>query len=244
MRAKGIPERAGVSAVNGTKGRPRPHRARPPRTAFARPQADSARIATLLAAVLAVALGLRLWGIGQGLPYVYNVDEYGHFVPEAIAMFHHGLNPHYFVNPPALTYLFHLIDAVWLIGTDPAREFARRPQDVYLVARVTVALLGTLSVWLVYVLGARLFDRAVGLLAAALMAVAFLPVYYGHLALNDAPTLVPLTLSLLGAAGVLAAWTHARLPARGRRARASRPRPSTRRRSRCSRCWRRRACAT
>ena len=43
----------------------------------------------------------------------------------------------------------------------------------------------------------------VGLLAAAIEAVAFLPVFYAHLALNDAPTLAPLTLSLLGTAGVL-----------------------------------------
>jgi hypothetical protein len=43
----------------------------------------------------------------------------------------------------------------------------------------------------------------VGLLAAAIEAVAFLPVFYAHLALNDVPTLAPLTLSLLGTAGVL-----------------------------------------
>ena len=49
----------------------------------------------------------------------------------------------------------------------------------------------------------RLFGRAVGLLAAAIEAVAFLPVFYAHLALNDVPTLAPLTLSLLGTAGVL-----------------------------------------
>ena len=57
--------------------------------------------------------------------------------------------------------------------------------------------------WLLYLVGARLFNRAVGLLASAVMAVAFLPVFYGHLALNDVPTLAPLTLSLLGTAGVL-----------------------------------------
>jgi len=66
-----------------------------------------------------------------------------------------------------------------------------------------VALLGTVSVWLLYLLGARLFNRGVGLLASAVMAVAFLPVFYGHLALNDVPTLAPLTLSLLGTAGIL-----------------------------------------
>ena len=84
-----------------------------------------------------------------------------------------------------------------------AREFALHPDRLFLVARITVALLGTVSVWLLYLVGARLFDRAVGLLASAVMAVAFLPVFYGHLALNDVPTLAPLTLSLLGTAGVL-----------------------------------------
>ncbi len=57
--------------------------------------------------------------------------------------------------------------------------------------------------WLLYATGARLFGRGVGLLAAAIEAVAFLPVFYAHLALNDAPTLAPVTLSLLGSAGVL-----------------------------------------
>jgi Dolichyl-phosphate-mannose-protein mannosyltransferase len=161
-----------------------------------------------LAIVLIVAFALRLWGIKQGLPYVYNVDEYGHFVPEAVAMFHHGLNPHYFINPPALTYLLHVIFAIWLgvrSGSHPpiTREFALHPDHLFLVARITVALLGTLSVWLLYLLGARLFNRTVGLLASALMAVAFLPVFYAHLALNDVPTLAPLTLSLLGTAGIL-----------------------------------------
>ena len=53
-----------------------------------------------LGVVLAVALGLRLWGIRQGLPYAYNADENAHFVPGAIGLFGHGMNPHYFVNPP------------------------------------------------------------------------------------------------------------------------------------------------
>src|SRR5665213_1864879 len=161
-----------------------------------------------LAVVLVVAFALRLWGIGQGLPYVYDVDEYGHFVPEAVAMFHHGLNPHYFINPPALTYLLHAVFAVWLglgLGSHASatREFALHPDRLFLLARVTVALLGTASVWLLYLVGARLLSRRVGLLASAVMAVAFLPVFYGHLALNDVPTLAPLTLSLLGTAGVL-----------------------------------------
>ncbi|HMD51355.1 MAG TPA: glycosyltransferase family 39 protein [Solirubrobacteraceae bacterium] len=157
-----------------------------------------------LSLVLAVALGLRLWGVGSGLPYVYNVDEYGHFVPEAVRMFTGGLDPHYFVNPPALTYLLHVVYAIWFLGAGSvSREFALHPTEFYEMARVLVALLGTLSVWLLYLVGSRLFGRGVGLLSAALMAVAFLPVYYGHLALNDSPALVGVTLSLLGSTGIL-----------------------------------------
>jgi hypothetical protein len=154
--------------------------------------------------VLVGALGLRLWGVRQGLPYVYNIDEAGHFVPKAVGMFSNGLNPRYFVNPPGLTYVLHLVFAAWFGGGQGAiRRYALHPQDVYLLGRVTVALLGTAAVWVLYLLAARLFDRRTGLLAAALEAVAFLPVFYGHLALNDAATLLPLTASLLGSAGVM-----------------------------------------
>ncbi len=157
-----------------------------------------------LGLVLAVALGLRLWGIRQGLPYAYNSDEDAHFVPRAIGMLTLGWNPHYFANPPAYTDLLRLVFSVWFGGRAAVdRTFATNPTAVFTAARVAAALLGTLAVWLLYLAGARLFDRGVALLAAALEAVAFLPVFYSHLALNDVPTLAPLTLSLVGTAGVL-----------------------------------------
>lgn len=158
----------------------------------------------MLAVVLVTALALRLWGVKSGLPYVYNIDEAGHFVPKAVAMSSGGLNPHYFVNPPALTYVLHLVFVVRFGGDHGVlREYASHPDRVFLLARVVVALLGAGAVWLLYLLGARLFGRGAGLLAAALEAVAFLPVFYGHFALNDAATLLPLTLSLFGSAGIL-----------------------------------------
>lgn len=160
----------------------------------------------LLGVLLLVALGLRLWGIGEGLPYVYNIDEAGHFVPKAVQMFApgHDLNPGYFVNPPALTYVLHVAMAVWFGGGNAVlREFSTHPDRVFMLSRVVVALLGTGAVWLLYLLAARLFDRRTALLAAAIETVAFLPVFYGHLALNDAATLLPLTLSLFGSSGVL-----------------------------------------
>jgi hypothetical protein len=160
---------------------------------------------TGLAVVLAGGLGLRLWGVRQGLPFAYNADEADHFVPHAVEMFREGtLNPHYFANPPAFTYLLHYLYALWYGGAGSVvHAYAAHPGDLYTLARVAAALLGTLAIWLLYLTGARLFGRAAGLLAAAVESVAFLPVFYAHLALNDVPTLAPATLSLLGSAGVL-----------------------------------------
>jgi hypothetical protein len=158
-----------------------------------------------LAIVLAVGLGLRLWGVRQGLPFAYNADEADHFVPHAVRMFQEGtLNPHYFANPPGFTYLIHFLYGLWFGGgAAVVRAYRLHPQELYTLARVAAALLGTAALWLLYVTGARLFDRGIALLATAIEAVAFLPVFYAHLALNDVPTLAPLTLSLLGSAGVL-----------------------------------------
>jgi 4-amino-4-deoxy-L-arabinose transferase-like glycosyltransferase len=184
-----------------------------PRSAYTReddrpaPQRSRSRIWAWagLAAVLLGGLALRLWGVRQGLPYAYNTDEADHFVPHAVRMFAEGtLNPHYFGNPPAFTYLLHYLLAAWFGGGAGARSaFALHPDQVYTLSRVATAVLGTAALWLLYATGARLFGRGVGLLAAAIEAVAFLPVFYSHLALNDVPTLVPLTVALLGSAGVL-----------------------------------------
>ena len=84
--------------------------------------------------------------------------------------------------------------------------------------RTTSAVLGTAAVAFVYLTGARLYDRRVGLVAAAVMAVAFLPVFYSHLALNDVPALLPLAVSVYGSAGVLTRGRAARLRDRRRRA--------------------------
>ena len=58
-----------------------------------------------LVGLFVAAFVLRLVGLKTGLPYVYNADENSHFVPRAIGMFGHSLNPDYFINPPAFTYV-------------------------------------------------------------------------------------------------------------------------------------------
>jgi Dolichyl-phosphate-mannose-protein mannosyltransferase len=154
--------------------------------------------------ILLGALVLRFWSLKHGLPYVYNRDEEVHFVPRAVEMIGGSLNPHYFENPPALTYLFFAVFKLRFHSGFPfgshglLHSFRHDPTAVFTTARAVVALLGTLSVGLVYWAGARFYERRVGLLAAALLACAFLPVFYAKQALNDAVTLAPLTVGLVG----------------------------------------------
>lgn len=150
-------------------------------------------------------LGLRLWGIDHGLPAVYNPDEKNHFVSIAVSFFERdSLDPDYFVNPPALTYLFAAVYAAWYgLGNDVVEAFAVGSNDIWIIGRVVVALIGVFAAWLTFVAGSRLFNRGVGLLAALLVSVGFLPVFQSHFALNDIPALAAATLGLVGAVGIL-----------------------------------------
>ena len=162
----------------------------------------------LLAGLLLSALGLRLWSIRHGLPWVYNRDEEFHFVPVAVRMFGGSFNPGYFENPPALTYLLYAVFRLRFSAEGFRASFAADPTAAYETARVVVALIGTLSVALVYWAGTRWFDRRVALLGAGLVAFGFLPAFYGKLALNDAVTLAPIAIAL---ALIALAWERGRL---------------------------------
>jgi hypothetical protein len=161
----------------------------------------------MLAGLLLAALGLRLWSIRYGLPWVYNRDEEFHFVPVAVRMFGGSFNPHYFENPPALTYLFYVVFRARFHIAHFQAHFDAHPTQVYEIARLVVAVIGTASVGLVYWAGRRWFDARVGLLAAALIAFGFLPAFYGKFALNDAVTLAPMAIAL---ALMALAWERGR----------------------------------
>ena len=153
----------------------------------------------MLAAILVVALGLRVWSIRHGLPFVYNIDEEQHFVSKAARFFGGGgLDPDYFENPPGLTYLLWAAFAVRYAGENIRSLFHDDPGVVYLTGREVVAVLGTAVVAATYPLAARFArDRYAGLVAAGVMAVAFVPVWYSKQALNDMPAVLPATIALV-----------------------------------------------
>ena len=48
-----------------------------------------------------------MWHNDYGLPFVYSIDEASHFTSRAVEMFWQDLNPGYYQNPAAYTYLVY-----------------------------------------------------------------------------------------------------------------------------------------
>lgn len=150
-----------------------------------------------LAAVVVLALAARLVAVRHGLPHAYSADEELHFVPQAARAADGDWSSGYFENPSGLTYLLAVVFRLVLPGDDATRLLVDDPALVYTVARLTVVVLGTASVAVVGIAGRRAYGPAAGVWAAAFVALSFLPVFYAHHALNDAPTLLPLAVGLL-----------------------------------------------
>ncbi len=156
--------------------------------------------------ILTLGLVLRVWGAKWGLPFAYQTDEERLYVHHAVQMLNRDhLNPHYFQNPPLFSYILEAVYAVGygaqkaggMIGEVPDRG------SLYLTGRIVTALIGTLGIWFTYLAGRRFFDTATALLAALVMAVGFLPVFYSHAALNNVPAMVAVAGSLIGIAGIM-----------------------------------------
>jgi len=145
----------------------------PERGAFAlRQNADLSWLGGFLLLVVVAGGGaLRLYGLDFGLPDNYHPDE----VPKINAVMRMvasgTLNPEYFLHPSLLIYLTYFVNTLfhWFGMTGEFRDTA------FLAGRAVSASAGTLSIYLVYLVGRRLFAPLSGLVAAALMA--FLPLH-------------------------------------------------------------------
>src|SRR5262245_17436020 len=115
----------------------------------------------LVGGVLALGLGLRLWGLDWGLPWAFHPDEIN-YVDHAQDLVTTGnLNPRYFENPSLLTYLIALeLLVLRALGPLAGPLAFDQPGGAYLVARLDSALLGTASLALVLSIGRVLFGRA------------------------------------------------------------------------------------
>jgi hypothetical protein len=179
---------------------------RRPRAAFSRAHVT---VAAALLLIAAAGLYLRLRHNGYGLPYVYNYDEATHFTNRAVAMLGSDLDPGYYQNPSGFTYLIYLTlrAAYGVLGFHldhgtVIRQFLTDDTPIFDLTRTLAAVLATAGALTVFWVGRRLWGAAVGLVAAALLTFAFLPVTYSRIAVTDVGAFLPVALSLYGAVRV------------------------------------------
>jgi 4-amino-4-deoxy-L-arabinose transferase-like glycosyltransferase len=141
----------------------------------------------LLYIVLALALGLRLWGIGFGLPYDFTPDE----VHEILRAFKLGAGEYTFHSGKGGLYYFLFVEYGflyvfwWITGhVSNPNEFAllylQDPTVFYLAGRVTVAIMGTATCLVVFLIGQRLYDWRIGLAASLIGATAHYHGLWSH----------------------------------------------------------------
>lgn len=152
----------------------------------------------LVGLLLLAGIALRLWHNDYGLPYVYNVDEGSHFTSRAVGMFSGDFNPGYFQNPSGYTYLVHI--SLWLRGFgDVVGQFKQDPTAIYETARALAAVVCIAGAAAVFAVARRIWAVREGVVAAAILTFAFLPVTYSRIAVTDVGTLLPVALAIYGA---------------------------------------------
>lgn len=176
-----------------------------------------------LPVLLVVALALRVWGIGYGLPwlnrYFFETDE-GAIINLAMAFGSGDLNPHSFNNPPLFMYLlFGLYGLFFVAGrliglfggaADFAAFYFSHLTPFYLLGRGLSAALGVASVYLAYRLGCRLYGPRVGTLGALFLTVAPLHVDLSHQVKVDVAAVFFMLLALASGARLLASGVSTR----------------------------------
>ncbi len=159
----------------------------------------------LLAGILFLALALRITGIQFGLPYLYHADE-PIVVNHALAYGTGDLNPHFFKIPPLVSYLLFVVyGAAFLTArgvgifkgvSDFENLFLQDPTFFYLLARIIFgAVLGMISIYILYQIIRRHFSKRHALLSSFFLAVAFLHVRDSHFIYTDIPLVLVLISS-------------------------------------------------
>lgn len=153
-----------------------------------------------LAAVLIVAVLLRFWSLGQGVPFAVGVDE-PEIMDRATNMMRSGdFHPRFFDYPGLYIYLQFVVSVVRFIAGALAgtwTSLADAPASAfYLWGRALTATLGATTVFLVFQTGMRWGARH-ALLAAGLMAVQPQHVRESHYVLTDVPLTFFVALTLL-----------------------------------------------
>lgn len=139
------------------------------------------KASTLVLAMIAIGLGLRIWYASEAL----NIDR---FVDEKYSLQNiRSIVTERTLEPASSYYpypLFNLPPAALVAGSDALHRWTGAPRfeaikpegygpAAFLLTRLVQALYGALAIYLLYLIGRQIFSREVGLISA--LALAFMP---------------------------------------------------------------------
>ena len=163
-----------------------------------------------LVCVLLLALALRVWGLTWGLPsathyFSYHPDESVVLEKSSLVMnvFAGRLLPHFYNYGSLQLYLVCFANTLaalaGYVDIAPKNFSVWYPQwaKMYLIGRCLTVGMGVGTVWTTYALGARLWGRRAGLVAALILAVTPLHAQQSHFLTVDVPATFWVMLSLL-----------------------------------------------
>lgn len=167
-----------------------------------------------LPAVLLLALAVRLWGLGFGLPHIVARPDETSIAGPAVGFLTGDLRPPFFQYPTLFLYAVAFMYVVYFLVTRPfsmyktLAAFAEsRRQDIspfLYVSRSLSAVMGVMTVWWVYTLCRRTFDRTVASVAALFLALSFLHVRDSHFGTTD----VAMTALVVATVLAILQWRH------------------------------------
>ncbi|MFL6259769.1 MAG: ArnT family glycosyltransferase [Thermoanaerobaculia bacterium] len=136
-------------------------------------------IGIALLALLLVSFGLRAWDAGQGLNAHRYFDERFPLKNVSAILLHGELRPRhaFYLSLSYLPQTAALAASQWLFDVTRYEPFAIYSASsdgysptAYLICRLFSVAYGTLSLWVLFLIGRRIYSPGVGLLAAAILA--------------------------------------------------------------------------
>lgn len=147
--------------------------------------------------IVFLAFILRIWGVAYGLPGLFVGDEKSIVGGALKMMYERNIFP--VLAPDTFRLLYYPVLIPWIcliffvpwsffvyltgdfVSVSALRDhFTLNPEAFFLIARLINVFFSTAIIFLIYVVGKKIFSYRAGVLAALIYAVSYLPIHQGH----------------------------------------------------------------